>query len=74
MLSSVHRTQAGIASGLLNAVRQTGGAIGVALFGALMATDMVRGVRIALVGCAGLIVIATTIAIAGIRSESTSGR
>jgi DHA2 family methylenomycin A resistance protein-like MFS transporter len=72
VLSSVHHTRSGIASGVLNAVRQTGGAVGVALFGALMATDMVRGVQIALVGCAGLIVIATTIAIAGIRSESTS--
>jgi hypothetical protein len=43
----------------------------VAVFGALMATDMVRGVQIALVASAGLLVIATVIAVAGIRSEST---
>ena len=72
VLSSVHHTRSGIASGVLNAVRQTGGAVGVAVFGALMATDMVRGVQIALVASAGLLVIATVIAVAGIRSESTS--
>jgi MFS transporter, DHA2 family, methylenomycin A resistance protein len=36
VLSTVDHTRSGIASGLLNAVRQTGGAVGVALFGALM--------------------------------------
>ncbi len=71
VLSTVDHTRSGIASGLLNAVRQTGGAVGVAAFGALMATDMVQGVQIALVGCAGLLVVAALIAVAGIRSEST---
>ena len=47
-LSAVASAQSGVASGALNAVRQTGGAVGVALYGALMATDMVRGIRIAL--------------------------
>ena len=37
LLSTVPRSRAGVASGVLNAVRQSGGAIGVALFGALMA-------------------------------------
>jgi DHA2 family methylenomycin A resistance protein-like MFS transporter len=41
-LSAVAPAQSGVASGALNAVRQTGGAVGVALYGALMATDMVR--------------------------------
>ena len=72
VLSTVDHTRSGIASGLLNAVRQTGGAVGVAAFGALMAMDMVQGVQIALVGCAGLLVVAALIAVAGIRSESTS--
>jgi MFS transporter, DHA2 family, methylenomycin A resistance protein len=35
LLGSVPRSQAGVASGALNAVRQAGGAIGVALFGVL---------------------------------------
>jgi DHA2 family methylenomycin A resistance protein-like MFS transporter len=71
VLSTVDRTQSGIASGLLNAVRQTGGAVGVAVFGALMATDMVWGVRIALVVSAGLLVIATVIAVAGIQNGNS---
>jgi DHA2 family methylenomycin A resistance protein-like MFS transporter len=37
LLATVPRPRAGVASGVLNAVRQSGGAIGVALFGALMA-------------------------------------
>lgn len=37
VLGTVPRSCAGVASGVLNAVRQTGGAIGVALFGALIA-------------------------------------
>lgn len=36
VLGTVPRVRAGVASGVLNAVRQTGGAIGVALFGALI--------------------------------------
>ena len=37
VLGTVPRSRAGVASGVLNAVRQAGGAIGVALFGALLA-------------------------------------
>lgn len=37
VLGTVPSSRAGVASGILNAVRQAGGAIGVALFGALMA-------------------------------------
>lgn len=37
-LSSVESERAGVASGILNAVRQVGGAIGVALFGSLIGT------------------------------------
>jgi len=47
-------------AGALNAVRQTGGAVGVAVFGALMATDMVEGMRIALL-IGGLLLLVTTI-------------
>ncbi|HUB16287.1 MAG TPA: MFS transporter [Acetobacteraceae bacterium] len=37
LLATVPRSRAGVGSGVLNAARQAGGAIGVALFGALMA-------------------------------------
>jgi DHA2 family methylenomycin A resistance protein-like MFS transporter len=36
VLDSVDRTQSGLASGILNSARQTGGVIGVALLGALL--------------------------------------
>jgi DHA2 family methylenomycin A resistance protein-like MFS transporter len=39
LLSSVPRSRTGVASGALNAVRQAGGAIGVALFGGLPTHD-----------------------------------
>jgi len=47
MLSAVQSAHSGVASGALNAVRQMGGAVGVAVFGTLMATDMVWGMRMA---------------------------
>jgi DHA2 family methylenomycin A resistance protein-like MFS transporter len=72
MLAAVPSARSGIASGALNATRQTGGAVGVALFGALMATDMVRGVRIALV-ISGLLLLATAISsLAGMRVPRTT--
>ena len=57
VLSAVQSARSGVASGALNAVRQAGGAIGVAMFGALMATDMVWGMRTALV-LSGLLLLA----------------
>jgi DHA2 family methylenomycin A resistance protein-like MFS transporter len=36
VLDSLERTQGGLASGILNSARQTGGVIGVALLGALL--------------------------------------
>ncbi len=47
LLSSVAQSQAGLASGVLNTVRQAGGAIGVALFGVLFAAPAVNGTRLA---------------------------
>jgi DHA2 family methylenomycin A resistance protein-like MFS transporter len=45
LLSCVPRAQAGIASGVLNTVRQSGGAIGVALFGNFLAHQGVSGMH-----------------------------
>lgn len=53
LLGTVPRARAGVASGVLNSVRQAGGAIGVGLFGALMASS--RG------GTADAFVVATVI-------------
>jgi MFS transporter, DHA2 family, methylenomycin A resistance protein len=60
MLASVPSARSGVASGALNATRQTGGAVGVAFFGALMTNDIAWGVRIALV-ISGLLLLVTAI-------------
>jgi MFS transporter, DHA2 family, methylenomycin A resistance protein len=47
LLGSVDRSRSGVASGTLNTLRQTGSAVGVALFGSLLASSagFVSGVR-----------------------------
>ena len=52
LLSTVPRDRSGTASGVLNTVRQAGGAIGVALFGALLGAHGVAGMRAALAASA----------------------
>ncbi|WP_156117501.1 MFS transporter [Collimonas arenae] len=62
ILSSVEKSRAGTASAVLNTARQVGGAVGVAVFGALVsdgvAGDMTSGVRIALATATVLLLIA----------------
>ena len=57
LLGSVDKRRSGIASGVLNSMRQTGSVIGVALFGSLLASsvDLAAGARLALVISAGLL-------------------
>jgi DHA2 family methylenomycin A resistance protein-like MFS transporter len=56
MLGSVDRSRSGVASGTLNTMRQAGSAIGVALFGSLIATTLVSGMHAALMISIGLLV------------------
>jgi len=53
ILSAVDRSQAGTASAVLNTARQVGGALGVAVFGALIASSatatVLRGIEVALI-------------------------
>lgn len=70
MLSSVERRFAGTASGVLNAARQVGGAVGVALFGALVGVggdSIISGLHIAADISAALLVFAAMLAWAGVR-------
>jgi DHA2 family methylenomycin A resistance protein-like MFS transporter len=66
ILSSVERHQAGTASAVLNTARQVGGATGVAIFGAIVASGtgaaVMGGVRSALLSSAALLLVAVAIA------------
>ena len=65
VLSSVDRSRSGTASAVINAARQTGGAIGVAIFGALAgnsSAQIIRGLKTASIISLGLLFIATLVA------------
>jgi DHA2 family methylenomycin A resistance protein-like MFS transporter len=65
VLSCVDRNRSGTASAVINAARQTGGAIGVAVFGALAGNSpaqIVRGLKMASLISVGLLLIATMVA------------
>jgi DHA2 family methylenomycin A resistance protein-like MFS transporter len=65
VLSSVDRKRSGTASAVLNASRQTGGAIGVAIFGALVGNtpvQIVQGLKLASLTSLALLLIATLVA------------
>ncbi|GJI93332.1 MFS transporter [Duganella caerulea] len=69
ILSGVARGQAGTASAVLNTARQVGGALGVAIFGALVAADRngLSGMRLAMGISAALLLLAALLALACIR-------
>ncbi|MGI8713904.1 MAG: MFS transporter [Solirubrobacteraceae bacterium] len=56
LLGSVDRTRSGVAAGTLNTLRQTGSAIGVALFGSLLAgrSGLIAGLHVSLAITIGL--------------------
>ncbi|MBB3901519.1 MFS transporter [Methylobacterium brachythecii] len=55
LLSSVPAERGGVASGVLNTVRQAGGALGVALFGTMLAANAQAGLRGALLVSAAML-------------------
>jgi DHA2 family methylenomycin A resistance protein-like MFS transporter len=67
LLSTVPRARSGMASGVLNTVRQAGGGIGVALFGALMADHGIPGVQSVFALSSGLMACAVVIPGFGVR-------
>ncbi len=69
LLAAVEKERSGIASGVLNAVRQAAGALGVAVLGAI-AVHGVLGVRIGLLLSAALIALALLVAIFGLRASA----
>ena len=75
VLASIDKARSGIASGVLNAARQAGGAIGVAIFGTLASGDaaaIVSGLHYSAMIAVGLLVAASAIAAIGIRNKDTA--
>jgi DHA2 family methylenomycin A resistance protein-like MFS transporter len=63
LLGSVEKSRSGIAAGVLNATRQTGSVLGVALFGSLIgqANDFIAGAHEALMISTGLLLVAAIV-------------
>ena len=70
ILASAERARAGTASAVLNAARQAGGAIGVALFGGLAAGNVVSGLRSSGLLSAGLLLGGAALAALGIAAPA----
>lgn len=72
VLDSVERTQSGLASGILNSARQTGGVIGVALLGALLGEPATyAGAEAAEYAAAGFFCLASALAFAASGEKRT---
>jgi MFS transporter, DHA2 family, methylenomycin A resistance protein len=67
LLDSLPAAQAGLAGGLFNAGRQTGGALAVAAFGALISGSFVTGMRVSMLISAVLLLVSTAAALAVFR-------
>lgn len=63
LLGSVEKARSGIAAGVLNATRQTGSVLGVALFGSLAATErsFMTGLHLSLVVSAAVLLLAAAV-------------
>jgi MFS transporter, DHA2 family, methylenomycin A resistance protein len=72
LLSTVPGSRSGVAAGVLNTVRQAGGGIGVALYGALMAARGAPGIQTAFMASAVLLAGGALIAATGIRPSTRS--
>jgi DHA2 family methylenomycin A resistance protein-like MFS transporter len=67
LMGSVDKSRSGVAAAVLNSMRQTGSVLGVALFGSLVAsTDLVPGLRLALIIAAALLASSATASMFGI--------
>jgi MFS transporter, DHA2 family, methylenomycin A resistance protein len=67
LLEAIPADQAGLAGGLLNAGRQTGGALAVALYGALLSGSFLAGMRTSILIAAALLAASSVAAIAVLR-------
>jgi DHA2 family methylenomycin A resistance protein-like MFS transporter len=74
LLGSVDPNRSGIAAGVLNATRQTGSVLGVALFGALISQQaaFIHGTRTAFIISAALLLCAAAVTFMGARQAATA--
>jgi len=73
LLASVEKERSGLASGVLNSVRQSGGALGVAVLGGLLSAHAIGGMRASFIASAALLVGVAAVAPLGLR-DSTDGK
>jgi DHA2 family methylenomycin A resistance protein-like MFS transporter len=73
LLDSLPPAQAGLAGGLFNASRQAGGALAVAVFGALVSGSFVAGMQVSMVISAGLLLGSTVAVITTLRVNTARG-
>src|ERR1700751_237507 len=66
LLTAAPASRSGVASGVLNSVRQAGGGLGVAVYGALLDEKVIAGVQLSFFISAVLLTIAAIVAAAGI--------
>jgi MFS transporter, DHA2 family, methylenomycin A resistance protein len=76
LLGSVEKSRSGIAAGVLNATRQSGSVLGVALFGSLIGQPetFMRGAHLALVISVALLLIAGAVIWVGVSQRGSSQR
>ncbi len=74
LLGTVEANRVGIASGVLNASRQVGGVLGVALFGALVSVSpsFVEGMRISLAVAGGGLFVGCALALLFVERQAAS--
>jgi DHA2 family methylenomycin A resistance protein-like MFS transporter len=71
LLDSLPASQAGLAGGLFNAGRQTGGALAVASFGALVSGSFMTGMRVSMLISAVLLLVSTAAVFAVFRRRAS---
>jgi MFS transporter, DHA2 family, methylenomycin A resistance protein len=68
LLASVEKERSGLASGVLNTVRQAGGALGVAVLGSLLSAHGIVGIRAGFGASAALMAVVVAVAFFGLRA------
>jgi MFS transporter, DHA2 family, methylenomycin A resistance protein len=70
LLSSVEKERSGLASGVLNSVRQAGGALGVAVLGGLLSAHAIGGLRASFAAAALILAGVIAVAVVGLRRRA----